>query len=79
MRFKVDENLPIEMAQKLRSAGYDAMTVLEQRMGGEPDTNLYRVCQAEQRVLVTLDLDFSDIRSYPPVKSAGIIVLRFAR
>jgi predicted nuclease of predicted toxin-antitoxin system len=75
----VDENLPIEMAQKLRSAGYDAMTVLEQRMGGWPDTNLYRVCQEEERVLVTLDLDFSDIRSYPPGKSAGIIVLRFAR
>jgi predicted nuclease of predicted toxin-antitoxin system len=79
MRFKVDENLPIEMAQKLRSAGYDAMTVLEQRMGREPDTNLYYVCQEEERVLVTLDLDFSDIRSYPPGESAGIVVLRFAR
>jgi predicted nuclease of predicted toxin-antitoxin system len=79
MKFKVDENLPIEVAQCLRSAGYDAMTVLEQVMGGETDTNLYRVCQQENRILVTLDLDFSDIRTYPPSESAGIIVLRFSR
>jgi len=79
MKFKVDENLPIEVAQRLRSVGYDAMTVLEQVMGGETDPNLYRVCQQEERVLVTLDLDFSDIRTYPPSESAGIMVLRFAR
>jgi predicted nuclease of predicted toxin-antitoxin system len=79
MKFKVDENLPIEVAQCLRSAGYDAMTVLEQAMGGEADTNLYQVCQEEERILVTLDLDFSDIRTYPPSESAGVIVLRFSR
>ena len=79
MKFKVNENLPIEVAQCLRSAGYDAMTVLEQIMGGETDTNLYQVCQQEERILVTLDLDFSDIRTYPPGESAGIIVLRFSR
>jgi predicted nuclease of predicted toxin-antitoxin system len=32
--------------------------------------------QAEDRVLVTLDLDFSNIRAYPPSQHAGIIVLR---
>jgi hypothetical protein len=28
MRFKIDENLPIELADLLRSAGHDVMTVL---------------------------------------------------
>jgi Domain of unknown function (DUF5615) len=79
MKFKVDENLPVEVAERLRAEGYDAMTVLEQAMGGVPDPHVYRVCQAEERVLVTLDLDFSDIRTYPPRSSAGIIVFRFAR
>ena len=32
MRFKVDENLPIEIADLLRDAGFDAMTVHEQGM-----------------------------------------------
>jgi len=32
--------------------------------------------RSEDRVLVTLDLDFADIRSYPPGEHSGIIVLR---
>jgi hypothetical protein len=31
MRFKVDDNLPIEVAEALRQEGHDAATVLEQR------------------------------------------------
>jgi hypothetical protein len=30
----------------------------------------------EQRVLVTFDLDFADIRRYPPASFGGIVVLR---
>lgn len=40
MRFKVDENLPIEVAEALRQAGHDAATVLEQRYGGSADAQL---------------------------------------
>lgn len=32
-----------------------------------------------RRAIVTLDLDFADIRAYPPSDYAGIIVLRLAR
>ena len=34
------------------------------------------MCTREQRVLVTLDLDFSNMLAYPPAKFAGIVVLR---
>ncbi|HRY14259.1 MAG: DUF5615 family PIN-like protein [Candidatus Competibacteraceae bacterium] len=76
MRFKVDENLPVEIADLLRRHHYDAMTILEQQMTGQPDEVVADVCQREHRVLITLDLDFSDIRRYPPENYAGIIVLR---
>ena len=76
MQFKIDENLPIEVAQLLQGAGYDALTIGDQRMTGEPDPRVAAVCVAEQRVLVTLDLDFADIRTYPPGEFPGIIVLR---
>lgn len=33
MRFKVDENLPVEAAEVLRQAGHEAATVLEQQHG----------------------------------------------
>ena len=34
------------------------------------------ICRGESRVLVTLDLGFGDIRTYPPTDYPGVIVLR---
>lgn len=76
MQFKIDENLPIEIAELLIDAGYDAKTANEQQLQGIRDPILIDVCKSEQRVLVTLDIDFSDIRAYPPEEFLGIIVLR---
>jgi len=36
MQFKVDENLPIEVAELLNVAGHDALTVLDQKLGSAP-------------------------------------------
>ncbi len=79
LRFKIDENLPAESAALLVAAGHDALTVLDQQLGGRPDVELAVVCRREGRVLVTLDLDFCDIRAYPPAENPGIIVLRLER
>jgi predicted nuclease of predicted toxin-antitoxin system len=78
-RFKIDENLPREAADVLREAGHDAMSVMDQQLGGRQDPDIAAVCRAEDRTLVTLNLDFADIRAYPPSEYAGIIVLRLAR
>ncbi len=75
-KFKLDENLPVEAAEALRKAGYDAVTVLEQALGGAKDDRVADVCRHENRVLVTLDLDFSNIQTYPPSSHSGVIVLR---
>ncbi len=79
MTFKVDENLPVDTADLLRQAGYDAATVFEQRLEGSPDSSLASACQKEGRVLVTLDTDFADILAYPPAQFPGLIVLRLQR
>lgn len=76
MQFKVDENLPSEVAGILRAAGHDAVSVIDQQMSGAADPNVATVCREERRTLVTLDLDFSDIRTYPPADFPGLIVLR---
>lgn len=34
------------------------------------------VCRTESRVLFTIDLDFADIRAYPPAEYEGVVVLR---
>jgi predicted nuclease of predicted toxin-antitoxin system len=76
MRFKLDENLPVDLAKIFRTAGHDASSVFEQGLSGEQDQTLLQICGSEGRALITLDLDFADVRSYPPSQNRGIIVLR---
>jgi predicted nuclease of predicted toxin-antitoxin system len=76
LRFKLDENMPDEAAALLRQAGHDVRGALEQQLGGRADERLSHACQQEGRVLVTPDLDFSDIRAYAPADYPGIWVLR---
>ncbi len=74
--FKIDENLPEEIAVLLREAGYEAVSVRDQGLVGEPDSTIADVCKAEGLVLVTLDLDFANIQVYPPDRTSGIMVFR---
>lgn len=53
-KFKVDENLPIEVTELLASGGHDALTVHDQKMVGVPDSELSQVCQRENRAIVRL-------------------------
>jgi predicted nuclease of predicted toxin-antitoxin system len=78
LKFKIDENLPVEAAELLTRAGHDAMTIHDQRMVGRPDSDIAAVCQREGRVVVTLDLDFAGIRVFRPSDYHGIVVLRLA-
>ncbi|MBW4623270.1 MAG: DUF5615 family PIN-like protein [Cyanosarcina radialis HA8281-LM2] len=79
MKFKIDENLPIEFAEMLQAEGHDALTVVAQELSGSEDSLIGEVCQQEDRILVTLDLDFADIQTYPPNEFPGIMVLRVGR
>lgn len=76
MQFKIDENLHSDAAELLRQHGHDALTVHEQGLRGGADSDIADVCRQEERAIVTLDLDFLDIRDYPPQDYHGIIVLR---
>ena len=76
MRFKVDENLHSDVTLLLCRHGHDAMTVLEQGLRGHAGRKIAEVCREDRRAIVTLDLDFADIRQYPPQDYAGMIVFR---
>ncbi len=76
MRFKIDENLPIEAADILNQSGHDAETVFQEELNGASDTDIASVCKREKRALLTLDMDFSDIRTYPPEDFFGLVILR---
>jgi predicted nuclease of predicted toxin-antitoxin system len=76
LKFKIDENLPTEIVDCLIFAKYDAITVVDQGLIGANDCKIAEVCKKEERIIVTLDTDFMDIRTYPPDKYSGIIVIR---
>jgi predicted nuclease of predicted toxin-antitoxin system len=76
MQFKIDENLPAEIAELLLENGYDTKTVLQQELIGAKDEVLINICKQENRIFVTLDTDFADINTYVPEECKGIIILR---
>ena len=76
MQFKIDENLPVELAELLARAGHNAKTVNDQKLKGAQDSHLINLCKKENRAFITFDADFSDINAYPPEEYNGIIVLR---
>lgn len=78
-RFKLDENLPARVLDPLRAGGHDVMTVLEQGLGGATDVAISEACAAENRILLTLDLDFADIRRFGASQTISVLVIRLAR
>jgi predicted nuclease of predicted toxin-antitoxin system len=76
MKFKLDENLHPENGDLLRERGHDVVTVYDQNLRGHEDLEIAEVCRQEGRILLSFDLDFSNITLFPPDNHAGLIVLR---
>ena len=76
MKIKLDENIPTAVAILLRGRGIDVDTVLEESLGGRTDPEVLAAATQEDRLLITLDRGFGDVRAYPPGSHPGIIVLR---
>ena len=75
MRLKLDENIGRRGLELLKASGHDVMTVWDQGLRGVTDEELFEVCAAEGRALITLDRDFGQVTRFPPERSAGIVVL----
>lgn len=75
--YLLDENLGRRAADALRSAGLSARTVREAGLRGQPDTAVLDYARQTGLVLVTLDLDFSNVHRFPLGCHAGIVVGRF--
>ncbi len=66
MRVKLDENLSRHLKPAIAALGHDAVTVGDEGLLGEPDTAVGRAARSEGRMLLTLDVEFGDLRKYPP-------------
>ncbi len=76
MRLKLDENLGTRGVALLRDAGHEVATVSEEGLSGSTDRALIEQCRAEDRCLVTLDLEFGNPLVFKPSGYPGIVALR---
>lgn len=76
MRFKLDENLPTEIALALQLSGHDADTVKDEGLEREPDSVIMATALKAARVLLTLDKGIADVACYPKGAHAGVVLFR---
>jgi len=76
MRFKLDENLPREIADDLRSFGHDADTIAEEALTGADDKVVLQAALAADRILMTLDKGIASLLQNPLPQHAGIVLVR---
>ncbi len=78
MKFKLDENLPVEIADSFREAGHQIDTVHDEGLAGAPDIEILEHARIEDRILLTMDKGIADIRLFPPSMYPGIVLFRLA-
>lgn len=76
MKLKLDENLSRYLKQTLSALQHDVITVADENLLSQPDTVVGAAANGEGRILLTLDLEFADLRKYPPGSHPGIILFR---
>ena len=79
MRINLDENLPDALRDVLRSYGHDVDTVCDEHLVGRPDRVIWQAAQDGARLLITQDLDFSDVRTFAPGTHHGLLLVRLAK
>jgi predicted nuclease of predicted toxin-antitoxin system len=76
VKVKLDEGLPVSLAERLAKHGIDADTVFAEKLSGRSDLEVLAAATAEERIVFTLDRGFGNIRAYPPGSHSGIVVFR---
>jgi predicted nuclease of predicted toxin-antitoxin system len=78
MRILLDANMPRSAVSLLQSHGHAVEHARDIGLGNVPDAQIATRAIETGAVLMTRDLDFADIRRYPPPGHPGIVVLRMA-
>ena len=78
LRFLLDANLPRMAVDAVGQAGHEVEFARDIGLGNASDEAIAARARDTGAVLVTRDLDFADVRQYPPEHYEGIVVLRLA-
>ena len=76
MKLKLDENLSRHLKPILIGLGHDVLTAADEDLLSRPDVEVAACAAREGRILLSLDIEFADLRKYPPGSHPGIILFR---
>jgi len=76
MRFKLDENLPRELADDLARLGHDADSVHSEGLAGADDPTVLDAAGAARRILMTLDKGIASLLRHPVHEHGGVVLFR---
>ena len=76
MKLKLDENLSRRLKHGLSLLGHDVTTTADEGLLSQSDLIVAAEAEREGRILLTLDVEFADLRKHPPGTHPGIILFR---
>ena len=76
MKIFANENLFEPIIDYLRSLGNDVLSIRDCGLSGISDDEVYEKACKENRVIITMDKDFTRIFRFPPEKCGGIVVAK---
>lgn len=76
MKIKLDENLSRHLKPVLEDLEHDVATAEDEGLLGKSDVDLGEVAREESRMVFTMDIEFANIRKYPPGRHPGIVLFR---
>lgn len=76
MKFLADAGISMATVLALRERGYDAVHLREEGLQRLPDRNVMEKAIAEQRIVLTFDLDFGDLLALGVEKGPSVVIFR---
>lgn len=76
MRFLADMGVDVRIVEWLRRQGHDATHLREEGLQRAPNGEIFAKAAAEERVVLTFDLDFGEIAALTKGRKAGVVLFR---
>lgn len=75
-RLLLDQNLSPLTTSFLRELGYDVTDTRELRIPSASDSSILEIAKQQNRIVLTFDSDFADVREFPIGSHPGVIRLK---
>ena len=76
MKILADENLFEPIIRYLRQLNHYLLSIRDEGLSGIKDDEVYQIACKENRVIITMDKDFSRFFRFPAEKCGGIVIVK---